>query len=359
MSDSIALLINQQKITRFLSYRVDADLYCADDAFSVETADPGIDIDDGTKCKLLVNDRTALTGLIDRVEDGDGKQGSFMRIDGRDLMGLLVDSYPTEFPDMGDITIKGLAEALLANVPFINRKSIVYQGGIAGEKAADTSDDASGAMAGFGLTSRNAHVEPGKTIFEVLKYYAECRGALFFSLPDGTFVFGRPKAAGRPAFSIVHRKSGTGNMAVNTRRIRDMSRRWSKITVLCMQQGADGMGTDEVNAQASVTDSGVPFYKPYVEVVQNDDYSPERKARMLLEHQRAEAFRLMYVVPGHSQNGRNWTINELCHVIDEPKKIDGVYLITGRTFILAKPGGEYGDGGKFTQVRLSLPGVAQ
>lgn len=359
MSDSVALAVAGRKIERFLSYRIDADLYCSDDAFRMEAADPGVDIDPGMACGLIVNNRTELTGIIDRVEDGDDKNGSDIAVEGRDLMGLLTDSYVAAFPDLEDITIKGLADVLLKDVPFINRKAIVYQSGIAGASASDVSGGATGAMAGFGVSARNVHVEPGKTIFEVLRYYAACRGAMFYALPDGTFVFGRPKAQGRPAFSIIHRRDGKGNMAVRIRRTRDISRRWSKITVLCQQQGADSLSADDINSQSTVTDPDMPFYKPYVAVVNNDDYTPAQKARMLLEQQRADGFRLVYTIPGHSQNGRNWAINELCHVIDEKRRINGIYLIYGRTFILAKPGGSYGDGGKFTEVRLGLPGVVQ
>ena len=73
------------------------------------------------------------------------------------------------------------------------------------------------------------------------------RGATFFGLPDGTFVFGRPKAAGKPVFNIVQNAAGLGNNVLRGQRMRDNSRRYSKIIVVGQQQGDDLLGADEVN----------------------------------------------------------------------------------------------------------------
>ncbi len=349
MSDRIALHVAGRRIDRFLSYRVEADIYTADDAFRLTFADPGIAIDPGMRCELYIGDSLELTGIIDRVEDGEEKSGSTLTATGRDLMGLLVDSYCETFPDLENITLKALAEELLKNVPYINRKAIRYQAGIAGAQAAGSSD--ASPLAGLGLGQKNAHVEPGKTVFEVLSEYAVSRGGMFFSLPDGTLVFGRPKAAGQPAFRIVHRLDGNVNNAVKATRIRDISQRHSKITVIGQQQGDDLLSAEAVNTEASVEDPEVPFYKPYVAQNNNDAQSPAEHARMILERKRSSGLQLIYRAPGHSQEGRNWTINELCHVTDEKRGIDGTYLIYGRAFELSKKDG------RFTDLYLGLPGV--
>lgn len=346
MSDKISLQIGDRRIEKFVRYRIEADLYTAADAFSLEFGDPGVEIDPGQLCRLYVNGRLELTGIIDRVEEGTDRSGNTLLVEGRDLMGLLVDSYVEEFPDLQDITLKALAEQLLKKVPFINRKEIAYQTGIAGAEAGQT-----GGNDLLGIAHDHAKVEPGQTIFEVLKDYARGRGAMFFSLPDGGLVFGRPKAKGKPLFRVAMRLDGAGNNAMSAKRIRDISRRYSKLVILGSRQGTDQLDAGNINVAAEVTDSDVPFHKPLVKCSSNDGQSPVQEARMLLEQQRAQGFQLVYRMARHSQNGRNYTINELCQVSDERRRISGIYLIYGRVFELSK------DDGPTTELRLGLPGA--
>lgn len=349
MSDRVVLQVGGTKIEKFCSYRIDADLYMAGDSFNLELAPLALGIKEGSRCQLLVNDRLELTGLIDRIEDGGSCDRNWTHLDGRDLMGLVVDSYVEEYVTLEGITLKALAERLLKKVPFINRSAIEYQGGIAGARANTTTGD--GTM--FGDEQAKAQVEPGQTVFEVLKDYAMSRGAMFFSLPHGAFVFGRPKAKGRPMFKLTRRRDGRGNNVLDGSRVRDLSQRYSKITVIGQQQGQDQFDTDEINTKAEVTDGEVPFYKPYVTINNNDGQSPAHEARMLLEQQRARGVQFSYRVARHSQNGRNWTINELCELEDEVLNERATYLIYGRTFILDKRDGPT------TELRLGLPGVIQ
>ena len=353
MSDKVTLQVAGRRIEKFISYRVEADLYCADNYFRIEMQPPGFDIDPAMPCKLYVNDTLAMTGIIDRLIDGDDKRGNYLSVEGRDLMGLLVDSYATAFIDHENVALKDLAEQLLADVPFINRKAVKYQKGLAGALATSAQDTADGLMADLGIGQKNTHIDPGQTIFEVLKKAAMSRGATFFGLPDGTFVFGRPKAAGKPAFNIVQNAAGLGNNVLRGQRMRDNSRRYSKIIVVGQQQGDDLLGADEVNVKAELDDDQAPFYKPYVVVLNDDDLSPDKYARMLLEIQRAESFQLVYTVPGHSQAGRNWTVNELCRVKDTVRQVDGTFLTISRAFELSKREG------CFTELRLSYPGVVR
>lgn len=347
MPDNVELTVGGRRLDKFISYRCDADLYQAGDDFSVTLGNPGFDLAEGARCELRVNGVLALTGLVDKIEDGGGKGGNQVRLDGRDLMGLLVDSYVENFVTLENVTLKGLATSLLATVPYINRKAIVYQAGIAGKKAQATA----AANSLLDSPQAKAQIEPGVTIFEVLKDQAVSRGGMFFMLPDGTFVFGRPKAAGQPAFQLVRRRDGRGNNVISGRRIRDLSQRWSKITVVGQQQGADTLSAEEINTKATVLDPQVPYYRPKVVVNNNDDKSPAKQVRFLLEQQRAQGLSFVYQVARHTQNDQVWAINELCLVEDEVLGVKGTYLISGRTLELDKKQGPV------TEVRLSLPGV--
>ena len=101
----------------------------------------------------------------------------------------------------------------------------------------------------------------------------------------------------------------------------------------------------------------VGFYKPMrIENNAESKFAPVAMARKIIQEQRAKAFLLEYNVPFHSQNGRNFTANELATIDDDDILVNGhplhgVYLIYARTFILNK------QDGPTTKLRLGLPGV--
>lgn len=356
MSDNLVLQIDGKRIENFLSYKVEADIYTADDAFTLELAKPETTIKTGQRCELYVNDQLELTGISDRRSRRYDKQGLKLTVEGRDLMGLLVDSHCETFPTVQGKKLSELAQLLLKDIPFINRSKIIYQdeaaqirGKLKGKKK--TVDNP---MAGFMDTPQKlAQIEPGMSAFEVLRIYAASRGLMFWAMPDGTMVFGRPRAKGEPQFSITMSRDGSNNNATGAEEIDDISKRFSRVTVIGQQQGLDdfGMTAGKIHTRASAEDTSFPFRKPFVTKDNNDAQSPGLHARFLLEQQRHEGYRLSYTVPGHSQNGRNWQINELCRVKDEILGLDGIYLIYGRTLELSR------DKGKTTTVKLGTPGL--
>ncbi|MFH1028480.1 MAG: hypothetical protein V1791_10805 [Pseudomonadota bacterium] len=352
MSDSLSLQIGGKRITKFLEYTVEANLYTADDAFSLLLPNPEVEIRAGMTCELYVNEDLELTGIIDRCSRSYDKGGVNLRLEGRDLMGLLVDSHCEQFVDVQGKSVKQLAEMLLPTVPFINRKKIVYQENIVG-KLKGKKQTVSQPVVGFLDTPQKiSKIDPGMTVFEVLSTYAASRGLMFYSLPDGTFVFGRPKAGGEPAFYLTCTVDGNGNNVLEGELTEDVSKRFSKVTIISQGQGwdDDGMYTGKVNTLVTREDATFPFYKPFVTRLTNDSQSPALAARLLLEKQRHEGFQLSYRVPRHSQNGRNWTINELVKVRDEKLGLDDSYLVFGRTFELTKAG-------MYTRLKLGYPGV--
>lgn len=356
MSDRIALLINGAKIQNFLSYRVEADIYRADHAFSLELARPETEIKAGQRCELRVNDELALTGIIDKVSRRYQKSGLSLQVEGRDLMGLLVDSHCEKFVTVKGKKLSELAEMLLETVPFINRKNIIYQQDVVGSLGnLEQERHPDQTLELYDKPHKFTQISPGMTVFEVLKTYALSRGLMFFSLPDGTFVFGRPRAKGEPAYNLVCTREGEDNNILEGSCDEDISKRYSKVRVIGQQQGRDDMGTGadgagKINTAATATDPDFPFYKPYVSTDNNDSDSPAGRARLILEKQRHEGFQLNYKVRGHTQGARVWTINELVRVKDDVLGQDKVFLVFGRTFELSRQG-------VYTSVKLGPPGL--
>lgn len=360
MSDKIELFVNKIKIEHFLSYTIDADLFTPADAFYLELANSETEIKAGLICELKVNDQLELTGIIDKITRRVSKYGVSLSVEGRDYMGLLVDSYCEQFITVENKKLKDLAELLLAKVPFINRKGIVYQQNVTG-KIKGKKQKASGSyLSAIDSAQKISQIEPGMTIFDVLNGVARSRGMLFYSLPNGTLVFGRPMATGEPEYTLQMLKTGYGNNVLESDVCNDISRRYSKVTVIGQQQGGQTVTTAaSINTGGPShcqTDSSMPFYKPYVTKDNNDGLTPSQNARLIMEKQKREGKQLNYTVARHSQNGKNWTINSLCRIKDEiqtidGKKIDGDYLIYGRTFELSK------QSGPTTKLKLGVPGL--
>jgi prophage tail gpP-like protein len=257
-------------------------------------------------------------------------------------MGLLVDSYAEDFKDIPNESLSALTQRLLAKIPFINRKRIIFGAGSKDRAVPLTAKDED-----FDFTE----VEPARTVFEILKQHALSRGQLFFSMPDGTFVFGQPRTSGAARYVLISRLDGADNNVIEADRTRDISKRYSKVVATGQRQGTDAWDLDDINVFATVEDPTFPFYKPFVVAVDHDGQHPERYARVLMDKQRFEGFTLSYKTAGHSQAGRNWQVNEICRVIDDPWQIDADHLIYGRTFELSKTDGVT------TTLLLSHPGV--
>lgn len=336
MLDKVEIKLSGVLLTEFESYFIESDIYNAADAFRLELRQHSIEIKPGTRCEIFVNDTLEMTGIVDRISRDYDKGSINLTLEGRDLMGPVVDSCVEEFIDLENITLKTLAEYLLKKVPFINRKGIEYS---KGHKAKDSED-------------RQMRAEPGDTVFEVLRRFALSRGLLFFSMPDGRMLFGKPTEKGDIEFHLICRESGESNNTMQGRMTEDISQRYSKVTVLGQRQGHDELSVDQVNILATATDKDFPFYKPFVTTMNHDAESPLRLAKLTLERQRFEGFVLEYTVSGHSQGGKNFTVNSLCRVEDEVLGVNGVYLIYARTF-------EGGRKGFTTRLRLGLPGVIQ
>lgn len=343
MSDKIELRIGDKSIRHFLSYSIDADLYTPADAFRMELSAPETQVKTGMRCEVWVNGQKELTGIIDRVTRRVTKSGTTLSVEGRDLMGLLVDSCCEVFQSVKNKSLKDLAALLLPTVPYINRKQIVYQASVSG-KSKTTTDL-------LDEPQVIQQIEPGMTIFEVLKSAAVSRGLIFYNLPDGTLIFGRPKAKGEPLYTLQLKKDGAGNNIIDSELSEDISRRYSKITVMGQQQGRDSVAAADIKTKAGKTDADFPFYKPYVTRNNNDETSPALMARLLMEKARQEGWQYSVLLARHSQAGRNYTINELAAVKDEVQGLDGVYLIYGRTFELDK------NMGPTTRLRLSQVGL--
>lgn len=366
MSDNIYLEfspdgISWKKVSHFLSYTVESDLYVADHAFSLELANPEIEIVKGSLCRLYVNEQLELVGVVDRRLRRCDKQGRKQTIEGRDLMGILVDAYCEDFGDIGNKTLGQLAEYLIGPnkktgrpaLPFINRKMIVGQTSLAGKLDSRRRRGTANFMSFFDTPEKVRSIAPGQTVFQLLQTYALSSGVMFFSMPDGRFVFDRPVTSGEIDYTIIFDGKG-GSNALSAEVEENISKGYSKIIVVGQRQGNDDMGTEAVQLPPGIaTDPDYPFYKAFVQCTTHDSQTPKQHARLIRERMRHEALHITYEMPRHSQGPRNYSVNRLATVRDEIHGINGTYLVTGRAFKLDK------QNGPTTTLKLSLPGIVE
>jgi len=342
----ITIDIAGRSLTGFKSYSIESDLYQAADAWSIELGDPGFELSPDSLAIIKVGKEIVLTGVLDRVEVGGDKSGNTVKLAGRDLAGMLIDSYVSEFLTLENMTLKEIALRLIKGISYINAKQITFQKGLSGLAAKKTDDQA----ALYSDSRKKTQIEPGQSVFDVLKDIATKHGAMFWMEPNGTLVFGRPKTAGAAPFRLTRRKDGLGNNVISGTRIRDNSMRWSSITITGQRQGDESLAADQINQTITLLDSGMTIKKPYVQIC-NDGDDPKRLARMLLDRQRANALKLEYTVAGHAQDNKLWVCNELCSVEDEVTRVCDFFLIYKRTFTLDK------QNGRRTSLTLGLPGL--
>ena len=335
----------------FISYRVTSNLFEAADAFEFVLAanSRAFAVEEGSRCRLYVNDQLELIGIIDSIGESYSKDGKQVTLKGRDLMGILVDSYVEEFEDRQNESLKDLAMRLLANVDFVDLKKIRFgkEGKAKGVILTKTPEDYD-----------FIEVAPYKTIFEVLRDYAVARGLLFFAMPDGTLVFDKSVSAGAAKSvlicqdtRILDRNHSASNI-IQGERVRDIGKRFKKVTVMGQRQAKEGEGVEYVNVEESIEDKTFPFNKTFVANVDFDAKDPKQYARILMEKQQFESYFLQYKTPGHSWHGYNYQINSICCVFDDVFGIHSKdFLIYARSFELSKAEG------RTTTLQLSKLGI--
>lgn len=334
VNDKVELEINGQKIDKFISYQIESNIFVADDAFSLELAAPLTEVARGSRCRLYVNGELELDGLVDSISSSYSKDSSKLTLQGRDLMGLLVDSYVEDFITLENIKLKALAASLLKKVPYIKTKDIIYGKGNKSLVIELEKDD----------EYDSVQIEPGQTVFDVLKTFARSRGLIMFSTPSGKIVFGEPVSKGRADYSL------TDENIIEAEVVDDISKGYSKVIVIGQQQGADYLEAEDINTTGEIEDKSYPFYKPLVEVSESDGANPKKEAQLLMNKKIFDSFQLSYKTYGHSQDGKNYHANALCHIHDGPHNINGTYLCYSRTFELSKEG-------SFTNFKLAPRGV--
>jgi prophage tail gpP-like protein len=328
--DEISLQLPNGKFSRFLQYSISSDLHAADSSFSFSSSRPDFSAQPGDECCLYINDVLAMTGIVDIVGNSYTKEGEYCYVTGRDIVGQCTDHYTDKWQTFTGKTIRYLAETLLADVPVVGRKPIVFEPGCEQLNVVGT-----------------LQTEPGQTVFDILRDAATSRGLVFYASPKGEFLFRKPLKNAAPKYSFT--VENVGGKYVNHSHIissdsyYNSTKHYRNIIVT-------GQTSDGDNFKKVFTDDTAPLDKRLV-VSRNDNTLLTTFGNSLISQQRRGSFEIVYTVSGHSQNGVVFEVNTIASVKDKKINFTGDLLLYSVRKKLDK------NSGILTEITLSYPGV--
>lgn len=310
--DEVLLTVKNAKVDKFISYRIEADLYSPEGSFEFE-CDSKYDINVGDLCEIYVNRVVVLTGIVLTTKRTLSKQGGpRLSVEGKSTAWLLSNASVTNFGSL-PTTLSGIAEKLIRGIPFISKKDFKYNSGSSKEQ----------------VKRKYVELSPGDSVFDVIKKAANSQGYLFWVSPEGNFVFDKPKERGKSRFKIESDGYIDGSVTES------IESGHSEIRIIGESQDDD----DIKYTKCSVKNSDYPFKMPLVANWNENEGPAQRTAELQMATEKAQSMQLEYTVNGHSQNGINWTINEFCEVNDEYNGAKGQFLVVSRTFSFSRQEG--------------------
>lgn len=324
MRDKVSIKLDGKELDYFLSYSIASDIFVAGSEFSFTLPAGLVDPNEGDQIKVFVNDDLELSGVIDAVEEDDAKDGRSLTISGRDVLGRAVDEYVREFKSFNGQTLEAIVKKLFSPIEILNRSSIFFES----------------ESARFNVSKKFAKPDIGQTVLDFISRISTSKRLLFFANPDGTIVFAKIPTESTEDFKIYRAAKGEFRNVIRATRRRDITSAYSEARLYSQTNGGG-------NTKSTYSRDDFPFEKIFVGTFNEDEGSAEEQARAIIENQRKDAFSLEYIVPGHSQNGKNWRVRKGVKVEDERFDISKTFLLSRR--VMEKPSKE---SGQITRLKL-------
>lgn len=335
-----SLLLDGKEHVDWTSYSIDSDLMIPADAWSFElgpvVGDLPSALAEGRDVKIKVGDQTVMSGRIDTLGHEVSRQGRSLAIGGRDGAAVLVDCSAPVFVSR------------LVSLDEIVAKVVRPLGIVKVRIDADAT-----------TRREKVNVEPGEAAWDTLQHAAEASGLWPWFDPDGTLVVGRPDYTQPPVATLVLKLDGRENNLVSLAESRDISRRFSEVTVLGQAHGTP-TETGKHNIKATARDSGVAWYRPRIVTDHEADSLAvaQARGRKIISDARLHGYGLVATLNGHAVDASAatpllWAPGQRVHVISEAHAIDALFFVMARRFT----GGR--DRAARTQLTLKEDGVWQ
>jgi len=327
MTDELALLIDGNRYTQWLSYECDAQLETPASAWSA-----AVRLEDAARpagllawswVEVLVGGTTVLSGRIDEIKTRYDRSHVTVTLRGRDQAALLLDASAKLSWGFSKTTMTQLLSTVAAAAGMT--------------KTPATTDTGT-----FGCKA-----EPGESMWEFLSRVVERRGLRIWVAPDGTLHVGQYSTSGAPV-AVLQRRLGSPafmNNILGGAVTRSTLEVVSKVTVL----GSWDHDTDTAGVTGVATNPEAPFTRELILVAGDVETSAEAELQAAEELSRRRARELVcrYTVVGHGDPA--WAPNTLVALVDEREDLDELMLITGRRFTRSR------QDGRRTELTLQRP----
>ena len=185
------------------------------------------------------------------------------------------------------------------------------------------------------LTINEAKPSVGESIWDFIDRHAKRFGLMAWMSPDGKLILSSPNYGSAPLFRLVRRlreKSDDLNTIISGTARDDIDNRFSHVKVY-------GRGPRN-NPQrsrytATAVDTEMSVYRPkhlHDNSVRSDE-DAQKRAQREVTLAAAQSFDYDCTVPDHGQGTYLYSTDQMCRVLDEVARVDGIYHIVARTFL--------------------------
>lgn len=314
-----ALLLDGKEHADWTSYSIDSDLMIPADAWSFSLGPvvgnlPAM-LAEGREAKVKVAGQVVMSGRIDALTHEADRSGRSITINGRDGAAALVDCAAPIFVSK-QISLAEIVAKVVRPLGIV--------------KVRIDADATS--------IREKVNVEPGEAAWDTLQHAAEANGLWPWFAPDGTLVVGRPDYTQPPVATLVMKIDGAENNLVSLAETRDVSQRFSEVTVLGQSHGT-ASEAGKHNIKTTVKDSGVAWYRPRI-VTDHEAGTvaiAQARGRKLIADARLQGYGLVATLNGHAVDATVakpvlWTPGQRVHLVSEPHGIDATFFVMARRF---------------------------
>lgn len=290
----------------------------------VTTKDLMSDYEIGTQndCLIFLNDKKAMTGVIDAITPSEDPDSSEVSITGRSRTSDIVDSeIPAPVSLSGEFSLTYLVEKILKifgldNIAVLNK--------IDKQRTFTKGDIVSS--------------EPDKNAFELMNDYAQKLSALLITNADGDIVITRGGSSGRYSDILLNDIDDPDNNILSSDAGYDYSERFFKYVVYSQSNATtqkENVSIDNVQQKGIAYDDDVRPTRFKVIKANNACNSATCQEIATLEAniRRANSLKYSNEVAGWETNsGELYDIDKIIHVKDVDTDIDSDLLIKAVTF---------------------------
>lgn len=333
MADNeVVIEINGNNLTDFINGSVDIkfDQFCNSFSFKT-TKDLGkeYNIFPEDECKILINGKTALTGIIDTVNPSEDPSESTVDVTGRDKTRDVVDSdLPEAISLSGKFTLETVIQKVLTALQLDGDIKVVNK--LGNELRSFTQADIVSA-------------EVDKNAFDFINEYAQKVSAILITDAEGNIVITRAGEEKYPDKLVnILGEGSEDNNIISSSAGYDYSNRYYKYIVYSQSNAntsTQNVSISNVAQKGYAIDDEIRPSRVMVQKANNACSSEVCTEIATLEAniRRANSLRYSCDVYGYETNDGNlWQVNKLIEVYDEDCEIASELLIKGVSFNLGE-----------------------